>query len=102
MSSVLTVIALITFGFSVYYSITSRRYLRQSNVEYMRLYKSKGNITIGITLICLGFIQLFTFGPETTGWRIAVGLVFSALGLVNLIYGIKFYRLAAANVDPKN
>lgn len=105
---ILIAFAVITASLSIYYSFKTRTYRKQyyqvatfdpkkkpspkeqEAYRWMRWYNAKTNIAMGILLIAMAVIQ-FTF-PELSGVRIGVGLVFLALGLFNLIFGIKHYR----------
>jgi|GEM_PF-4518355 len=92
MSIFLSFTAAIMAGLSIFYSAKTRQYRRQGNYNVMRFYNAKVNISMGVLLLALGSIQLFTFGSELTGWRIFVGILFLALGLFNLVMGIKNYK----------
>ncbi|WP_307336022.1 YtpI family protein [Caldalkalibacillus uzonensis] len=105
----------IAASFSVYYSFKTRSFRKQyyeiaafkkSKVKtkkkeqeafnMMKYYNAKTNIAMGTLLTAMAVIQ-FMF-PEPTGWRIGVGAAFLALGLFNLIMGIRHYRTYATKV----
>lgn len=99
MSFVLMLIVVFSASFSVFYSFKTRSYRKEGNFDVMKYYNAKANISMGLMLTAMGFIQLFTFGgTDITGWRIFIGVVFLALGLFNLYMGIRNYRVFAPKV----
>jgi uncharacterized membrane protein len=99
MSLVLMFIVVISASFSVFYSFKTRSYRKEGNFDVMKFYNSKANISMGLMLSSMGFIQLFTFGgTDITAWRMFIGAVFLALGLFNLYMGIRNYRVFAPKV----
>ncbi|GGK11315.1 hypothetical protein GCM10010965_00220 [Caldalkalibacillus thermarum] len=62
----------------------------------MKYYNAKTNIAMGTMLSAMAMIQ-FMFS-ELTGWVIGVAIAFLALGLFNLIMGIRHYRMYAPKV----
>jgi hypothetical protein len=99
----LFIIMIVIFSavFAIYYSMKTFRYRRSGDFDWMRFFNAKANISMGIMLLTMGWIQLFSFGAETTGWRIVVGVVFAALGLFNLLAGMRNYKVYKAEVNKK-
>lgn len=96
----LAFVVVIAASFSLYYSFKSRSYKKQGQGPEMRFYQAKVNVALGTMLISMAVIQLFTF-PETTGWRIGVGIAFLLLGGINFIAGIRNYRLSSNQLNEK-
>lgn len=99
MDFVLFFLVIFSAGFSIFYSFRSRSFKKQGKYDFMRYYTAKTNIAMGAMLISMGLIQLISFYPEITGWRIGVGIVFLALGLFNFIMGLRYQRIFASKVS---
>lgn len=63
----------------------------------MRFYNAKTNTAMGIMLIAMAITQ--SLFPELTVWRLMVGAIFLALGIFNLVMGIRHYRTYAPQVS---
>lgn len=68
----------------------------------MKFYNAKANISMGLMLVAMGIIQLFSFSADMTGWRVTIGAIFLALGLFNLYMGVRNYRIYLPKVVNKN
>lgn len=99
MDFLLFFVVIFAAGFSVFYSFKARSFRKKGSHDYMRYYTAKTNISMGTMLIAMGLIQLISFYPDITGWRIGVGLVFLALGLFNFIMGVKYQRIFASKTS---
>jgi len=71
------------FG-SVYFSI---RYRRQQSRKARGIDAARMNMSMGVMLISISFIQLFLFTGSSV--RVVVGAVMLLLGLFNLFAGIR-------------
>lgn len=99
MSFILMFIVVFSASFSVFYSFKTRSYRKEGNFDVMKFYNAKANMSMGLMLTAMGFIQLFTFGgTDITGWRMFIGAVFLALGLFNIYMGIRNYRVYVVKV----
>lgn len=98
MSLILMFVVVISASFSVFYSFKTRSYRKEGNFDVMKFYNAKANVSMGLMLSSMGFIQLFTFGADLTGWRMFIGIVFLALGVFNLYMGVRNYRVFAPKV----
>lgn len=90
MDLILSFIVMLAAGFTIYYSYKTRSYRKQGQFNWMKFYNAKTNIAMGTLLIALAIIQ-FSF-DHLSGWRLTVGIAFLALGLVNLVVGIRHYQ----------
>ncbi|EGL83080.1 hypothetical protein CathTA2_1420 [Caldalkalibacillus thermarum TA2.A1] len=105
----------IVASFSIYYSFKTRSYRKQyyeiaafkktkkkpkkkeqQAFHMMKYYNAKTNIAMGTMLTAMAMIQ-FMFS-DLNGWVIGVAVAFLALGLFNLIMGIRHYRTYAPKV----
>lgn len=101
MDLLLMFIVVVAASFSVYYSIQTRSFRKSQDFDLMKYYNSKTNITMGIMLVAMAIVQLFMF-PETTGWRIGVGIVFLLVGAFNLYMGIKHFKTYRERVQSQS
>ncbi|WP_202081316.1 YtpI family protein [Caldalkalibacillus salinus] len=97
MGNILLLVVVFAASFAIFYSVRTRQYRNKENMDIMRFYNAKTNIAMGIMLVSMALIQLFTF-PETTGWRIGVGIVFLLLGAFNFMMGLRNYNTFAPKV----
>lgn len=82
--TVLVILVVLSSISSVVFSIRSRRSTdkRQYGINAARM-----NISMGLMLIFIAFIQMFMFSGSTV--RVIVGAVFLLLGLFNLFAGLR-------------
>ncbi|WP_353057690.1 YtpI family protein [Paenibacillus pasadenensis] len=72
---------------SVFSVINSFRSRRSKDANQRALYAAKMNISMGVMLILIAFIQMFVYTGSTL--RVIVGAVFMLLGLFNIFAGIR-------------
>jgi hypothetical protein len=101
MDLILMLIVIFAASFSVFYSFKTRSYRKSGKFETMKFYNAKANMSMGIMLVAMGSIQLFSFGADMTGWRMSIGVIFLALGLFNLYMGVRNYRTYLPKVVNK-
>lgn len=82
--SVLVILVILSSISSVVFSIRSRR---ATDSRLHGLYVARMNISMGLMLIFIAFIQMFMFSGSTV--RVIVGAVFLLLGLFNLFAGLR-------------
>lgn len=93
MNKLFTIIIVISAVFFIYNKI---RTWRTPKSLLNRLYQTKATLSLGIFLTSFG-INLLILPRGTVD--IVVGIVFSLLGLVNVVYGGRAYRHYAAQFD---
>jgi hypothetical protein len=74
--------------FSVVFSIASRR---ASNPKSRGMHTARMNVSMGLLLVLLAFVQFILFEPDTI--RIVLGSLFLLLGLFNGFAGIRNYGI---------
>ena len=81
-------LALISMGFSLYYSFKSRR---TKDAHLRGLLGAKMNISMGIMLTLLSIILLFVFvgANEGSTIRVIIGSLFLLIGLFNIFAGLR-------------
>lgn len=81
-------LALISMGFSLYYSFKSRR---TADTHLRGLLSAKMNISMGIMLTLLSTILLFVFIGQNEGStiRVIIGALFLLIGLFNIFAGLR-------------
>lgn len=83
---ILFLLTFVTAASSLFYSVRSRR---TKNPKAKGALTAKLNISMGIMLLFIAFIQLLAMDS----WiRITVGIVFLLLGLFNLFAGLRNHR----------
>jgi hypothetical protein len=102
MDLILMLIVVFSASFSVFYSFKTRSYRKNGNFDMMKFYNAKANMSMGLMLVAMGSIQLFSFGADMTGWRMSIGIIFLALGLFNLYMGVRNYRTYLPKVVNKS
>lgn len=82
---VLYVVAMVSAGLSLFYSIKSKR---SKETKSRGRYNARMNIAMGVMLLSFGAVQLFLH--EFDSWvRVGVGFVFILIGLFNVFAGIR-------------
>jgi heme/copper-type cytochrome/quinol oxidase subunit 2 len=79
----MAIIVLTLFG-SVYFSF---KYRSQTDHKLRGLFAAKMNMSMGIMMIAISFIQMLLFSGSTV--RVVIGAVFLLIGLFNLFAGIR-------------
>lgn len=88
---------ILTFGFSIYYSVKFRR---EREPDHKGLLQAKQNISMGIMLTLLALYPLLLISGSSVG--IAIGAMFLLIGLFNLFAGIRnhtIYRARLSKID---
>lgn len=93
-------IIVVAGSFTIYYSFKVRTLRKDQKVNEMKFYNAKSNLNMGIMLISMAIIQLFIH-PDSTTWRITVGLAFLALGGFNVYAGARNYRFYADELNKE-
>jgi predicted membrane channel-forming protein YqfA (hemolysin III family) len=102
MDLIFMLIVIFSASFSVFYSFKTRSFRKNGKFEMMKFYNAKANISMGLMLVAMGSIQLFSFDVDMTGWRMSIGFIFLALGLFNLYMGVRNYRIYLPKVMNNN
>ena len=87
-SYTINVFALISMGFSLYYSFKSRR---TDDKTLRGLLGAKMNISMGAMLSLLSIILLFIYTGQNEGStiRVMIGALFLLIGLFNIFAGLR-------------
>lgn len=84
LQQILVVLICLTLICSLYFSIRSRR---SSDGVLRGLYGARMNISMGLMLLFMAFIQMVMFTGSTV--RVLVGTLLLAVGLFNLFAGLR-------------